>query len=84
MELVRLMAQEASTEGMVAGVSCKRKKKNVYKEERKELAVVVLPLVRIWVRREAKLPSVGGGEEKQHGERTKREKCWLEKNRGVS
>jgi hypothetical protein len=63
---------------MVAGVGCRRKKKKVCRGERKEFAMVVLPLVRIWVRREAEPSSVGGGErflwgfqvlKKQRGER---------------
>jgi hypothetical protein len=41
------MAQEASAQGMVARVNCRRKKKNVCRGERKEFAVVVLLLVRI-------------------------------------
>jgi hypothetical protein len=38
------------------------KKKKICREEREEFAVAVLPLVRIWVRREPESPSVGGGE----------------------
>jgi len=56
------MAQEASAQGMVARVNCRRKKKNVCRGERKEFAVVVLLLMRIWVRGEAEPSSVGGGE----------------------
>jgi len=52
--------------------------------------VAVLLPMRIWVRREAEPPSVGGGErfqwgfqvlKKQRGQRKKREKRWLEKTR---
>jgi len=67
------VAQEALTQGMVAGVDCSRKKKKVCSGDRKEFAAVVLQLVRIWVRGEAEPPFVGGGERK------KIEKCSLEK-----
>jgi hypothetical protein len=41
------VSQEASIEGMVGEVGCKRKKKKVRRIERKQFAVVVLPLMRI-------------------------------------
>ena len=46
-----MVAREASAEGMVVGVNCRRKRKKVCRGEKKEFTVVVLLLVRIWVHR---------------------------------
>jgi hypothetical protein len=54
-ELVRLVAQGALAEVMVAEVGCRRKKKTLqqreksWKEKREKVTVAALPLVRSWV-----------------------------------